>query len=457
MKKKTILIIGSGLAGMEIANQLDKQKYDVIILEKGNITPQYDRQLTFLDRSFGPSPIRSINIGGTSALWHGAIMPPSDQEMSIGDQFQLPLDYTEFLSTQQSIIDRKIGDNPFKAGGNKIRKISNEMDFVQMAVPTRPPVSRLNGEAVLLSNVDKIELEFKSTAIDRVYFEVDGHTHQIKPDYLIVSCGGLGTPLLLNQILPIELRNENIGKRLIDHPMGYIGKAMLNEKFKKDFRLDKRHNHQYRLRRGFAVHDKSRNLSHCFYLRPTSDIGYDEDRILKKYKFVQYHRHNEFKNLMKLIDLDMVTEALFLKFGIDIGNHYSIICVSEQNTDQSNRIEGTDLNPTINWSFNEDFKTSINCAFDTFLCFLKPYLEDLNIFDDRFDRFWSASHISGTCRMSSNKQEIVIDRYFRYKHLDNLFVCDGSILPKIGYSNTGISILTLSNILASNFNNHNSL
>lgn len=452
LKKETIVIVGSGLAGSEFANQLDKQKYDVFILEAGDNTPSFDNNIKFLDRRFGPTPVRSLNIGGTSALWHGAIMPHSVEELSINDSFEMPIGLNEFELAQNYTIKKTLGKNPFCNSNNKIDKISDRLDFVQMAVPRHPTRAKIIQNSRLISDVKNIQLEFENSRIKRIFFEVNKNIFQIDVDYLIISCGGLGTPLLLNKILPLEFQDENLGRYLIDHPMGYIGKVKLEDNFKKDFQLDEHSNENFRLRRGFSVHDTEQNLYHCFYLRPTKNLNLDDDMIIKKYKLNQFRNHNEIKNFYKFLDIDIVIEALFLKYGMNLGNTYSIVCVSEQNSKIENRVYGELRNPIINWSLDEKYQKSVNDAVDQFIGFLAPYSKDINIFNHRFSRFWSAAHLSGTCRMSSSDDAAVLNNQFRYKKIDNLFVCDGSILPKIGYSNTGATILTLANILANRFN-----
>ena len=198
--------------------------------------------------------------------------------------------------------------------------------------------------------------------------------------------------------------------------------------------------------------DSDNDLTHCFYLRPTWKLSNSNDSILKKAKLIDLIRLRDFFGCLKFMNIDLLVEYYFLRFGITLTNTFDIICVTEQPTDKKCFVKEKDWRPIINWEFSEDFKNSVNKCFDYFIEFIDPYCEGKNIFEHRFDRLWSAAHISGTCRMSSNKDEAVVNENFRYKSIRNLYVCDGSILPKIGHSNTGLLIKTMAQLLSKNFN-----
>ena len=56
------------------------------------------------------------------------------------------------------------------------------------------------------------------------------------------------------------------------------------------------------------------------------------------------------------------------------------------------------------------------------------------------NRLESGAHFSGTCRLGGNKNDSVVDKNLKYHSLENLFICDASIIPKIGNSNLSLTI-----------------
>ena len=60
----------------------------------------------------------------------------------------------------------------------------------------------------------------------------------------------------------------------------------------------------------------------------------------------------------------------------------------------------------------------------------------------------SAAHYSGTCRMAADSRSGVCDTNLKVFGTKNLFVCDGSVLPAVGYSNTGLTLGALALRLA---------
>jgi choline dehydrogenase-like flavoprotein len=53
------------------------------------------------------------------------------------------------------------------------------------------------------------------------------------------------------------------------------------------------------------------------------------------------------------------------------------------------------------------------------------------------------AHLVGACRMGNDPRTSVVDKFGRAHDVDNLFVCDGSILPTQGSANPGLTIQAL--------------
>ena len=58
------------------------------------------------------------------------------------------------------------------------------------------------------------------------------------------------------------------------------------------------------------------------------------------------------------------------------------------------------------------------------------------------------AHLVGGCRMGSRPEESVIDADHRAWGIDNLFICDGSVMPTQGSANPALTIMALASRLA---------
>lgn len=57
-------------------------------------------------------------------------------------------------------------------------------------------------------------------------------------------------------------------------------------------------------------------------------------------------------------------------------------------------------------------------------------------------------HYAGTCRMAQNSNEGLVDENLRSFDHENLYICDGSVLPEISEKNYSLTIMALANRLA---------
>jgi len=58
------------------------------------------------------------------------------------------------------------------------------------------------------------------------------------------------------------------------------------------------------------------------------------------------------------------------------------------------------------------------------------------------------AHLVGGCRMGVSPRESVIDANHRAWGMENLFVCDGSVMPTQGAANPALTIMALASRLA---------
>jgi choline dehydrogenase-like flavoprotein len=58
------------------------------------------------------------------------------------------------------------------------------------------------------------------------------------------------------------------------------------------------------------------------------------------------------------------------------------------------------------------------------------------------------AHLVGGCRMGSGAEDSMIDADHRVWGMQNLFVCDGSVMPTQGSANPALTIMALASRLA---------
>jgi choline dehydrogenase-like flavoprotein len=58
------------------------------------------------------------------------------------------------------------------------------------------------------------------------------------------------------------------------------------------------------------------------------------------------------------------------------------------------------------------------------------------------------AHLVGGCRMGTSPEESVVDGDHRAWGIDNLFICDGSVMPTQGSANPALTIMALASRLA---------
>ena len=69
-----------------------------------------------------------------------------------------------------------------------------------------------------------------SGKIKKVNFKCDSENIEITPDLVIVAAGTFGSPAIVKNILEsLNINPKNLGKGLIDHPVGFLGKVKFNK------------------------------------------------------------------------------------------------------------------------------------------------------------------------------------------------------------------------------------
>ena len=73
---------------------------------------------------------------------------------------------------------------------------------------------------------------------------------------------------------------------------------------------------------------------------------------------------------------------------------------------------------------------------------------DYKFFNFKDILFYTGYHYSGTCQLGTSAKKSVVDINLKYHGIKNLYICDSSIIPRIGNANLFLTISLFSIRLA---------
>ena len=108
--KKNVVIIGAGLAGTLLCNEL-VENCDVTLLEAGDKNGIKYPEVNFIQKPFAGVKTFCIGGGGTTNLWHNGLIPLNAEDIT-SEEFK------EVITEAESYIDRAACklywlDNPY--------------------------------------------------------------------------------------------------------------------------------------------------------------------------------------------------------------------------------------------------------------------------------------------------------------------------------------------------------
>jgi hypothetical protein len=456
-KNKSVVIIGAGLAGTCIANLLVKNM-NVYIVDKGPNNDFVAPKKEFINKKFGDSDTYVQGVGGTTHLWHNGLMQITANKVkgnfrSIVEKAEPYLNKAastlgligEFDKNKKSELDyyRKI----YQQQAN--RDIEVELDTI--IVPKTSPLKKLHKNIQVFPNSEIKNYALEGSKVRGVNFTSLGTSHSIECDFLVISSGGIGSVNVVSNLLDIlGIEIKNVGKGLIDHPMGFLGKIKVKKNFRQFFQSLCHHEMpDYTSRCGIVV--KSQDLNHIFYFRPAMSMTNKLSLYKFKSKLGVSTWKQRFKMMFdpKLYHPDILIEIVSHLFKIVVPTrHFAVWGVFEQkrSLERSVRISKNDTD-YIDWSISDNELGSYSEALNKLESLLLPYIEKITVVNSNLDQYlWSAAHHSST--MSYGTEDWELDENLKLNAIKNVYVCDGSVIEQNAYVNTGLLIAQLSQRLS---------
>lgn len=465
MNIKKICIIGSGMGGGILANELSNYNNTEIYLmdiykvdkrPKENTNSIYNNE--FIKNKIN---LRSYGFGGSSELWHGVLTKFKKRkksnlkaekkineylgiESSFFNKEQKLSEIENIINNDETITTKKflIQRNPLRV--NNYLKKNKKIFFIE------------NSVAIKISNIskNKIEIEYNQKRIVKKKIF----------DIVILSCGTFETTRLLMQSyehLMLNYKKFKLGSYLRDHPWVQLG--FIEKKNKKKFLYklkDQRINNNISLRTGFELLDKDLN-NHCFRVRFYNDKSYEKFKIKLK-NDLKRSKLFLIKQLFNLKDLNLFIR-LFIEifFSYVYTNKVELILYFDQSKNIDTNISlKKDLDnfgrrkTKIKWFINDEDINSLN-NYNDFLS--KLFINTkFNYKKNSNYKFNPGYHFYGTIRNSSEDKYSILNSDQSLKEIKNVYVSDLSIYDKTDNSNPSYELLkdsvNLSLLLKKKFN-----
>jgi choline dehydrogenase-like flavoprotein len=477
-----LCVIGTGIGGATLLHFLAEfdPRLRIAIVEAGNANQHRE---DFFEPTGIPFKLTttSIQLGGTSNLWHGVLgkldsidfkqrdwIPHSGWPIGLSDLEPYYRQAAEFYGIEQpdwfdepnlspelarelasielnrDLLKNKLFQQPLK--------LRNLKKLIQQRVK-----SNSNLQLILNGEVVRFRIDTTSNLLTHChYVDEQGALHSIAAKKFILCAGALESPrILLNST---EQGNRNVGRFLMDHPMGNLLQVEFKVKQKTSIYSDTKYGRQTKIKSGLVfreeVQARLRLPNHNFFFRPSFVRGINNESEKLKLLLLTYKSGNfSLKTLAKLmVNFNVIRQILIYKLLLKVNYTYSDLFFVTEQVPNWNSYVGLSPNrkrhgypiAEVHWSLTDYDRESMKKIYRLALDELFPphFFDIVHTPDDyQWDAiFTSGAHHVGTLRMAQSPRNGVIDKHLRSFDFSNLFVCDGSIFPTSGNVNVGLSI-----------------
>jgi len=495
--RATVCVVGSGPSGLTLTRRLVESGIHVLVLEAGPLnrgrpaTDSLPLPVECVGQPKNLAPTIAQQVGGTSALWRGALGPLDaidfrrrpwipDSGWPV-DAEDLASFYSEaasfFRVADPALFDVRALPAPLEA-------LLEEMPFdrtllenklFQQPMPPKRFVDDALGyvdrcrHAHLVHGARVIELltSDNGAVVSRVlYLASDGSRRTVEAEHVVLCGGAYQNPrLLLNSRASwangIGNHNGLVGRYLADHPMGNLFQVRLRRPMKAHIYADLMVRPGQRLRSALRLTDARQEAqglpNHAFYLRPSFAEGIDDrkENVRRRLLALRGGRISPADLWYVATSVDLITQILAYRFALKASYEIAyVMFVCEQIPNPASRVTLSDsLGPDgypiarADWRLRERDFESVGAMYDLLVGggldpgFFRPI-------HHRDDLAWreqlsSAAHHLGTCRMAQGPSSGVVDRDLKVFGTENLYVCDGSVFPTTGNANSTLTAAAL--------------
>ena len=257
----------------------------------------------------------------------------------------------------------------------------------------------------------------------------------------------MGTPGLLAMLREkFRISGDRPGDGLIDHPMGFVGKARFKKAFSAQaLRLASADFQNVVARSPIRLRSRCGHFVACVFLRPSLSRSHRLE--IHKYKSLlgASAGWNRLRHLLdvRLLHPDILAEIFAHVTGVTPRTRtYSLLFIGEQKRG-GNRVFWDHRGLVVDWSVSGTELKAYGGMIQDLGDLLAPVTDHLALTKKPTNQWlWSCAHHSGTTSLGRSETSVV-DLDLRVHGTTNVFVCDASVLQEHSYANTGLTIAQL--------------
>jgi hypothetical protein len=503
-----VCIIGTGPAGITIANYLSSLKISVTILESGGIDGETYNQELNQGNIVGQDPGYDLEMsrlrlfGGASNHWVGSNQMLDSWDFKYKDWIKYsgwPINLEDIRPYYKKAfeineIPNLIDDLPYFDKQNNFlkfkllleKKLKEDIDLITNYIN---PLRFSNKYEKVFKNSENIKTILhctakKITTDGNNIKNIEAETIQkkkviIKAKYYVLAMGGIENArfLLLNlNNIPYNTLNNNpiIGSFFQEHYGFTAGTLLLHDEMAKYLRYKHNINFNNNLETEsyFIPSEKTQynqemlNCRITFYEKDwNSLLSVDTIKNKSSYKDIYY----SLTNLLNSMEGPIEWTKKIKKKDIILNKPQRVYLGMEQSPNPSSRVFlGNELDKlgqrkaSLDWSINETDELSIRKTVTWLSQIVGVHgIGRLQIGEDLQNINWKSKnspigggyHHMGTTRMGSNVNESVVNQDCKYHQLNNLYIAGSSVFPTSGSTNPTLTIVALALRLAETLKN----
>lgn len=474
-----VCIIGSGAAGMTLANELSG--YNVLVVESGGVDDEPATQALYDIKSIGDirtldqTSIRRRVLGGSTHVWSGRCVPfdAVDYEerpwvplsgWPIGPRDMAPyLDRAgPYLLTDtryDELWDSLSGKSPQQINSDTVEEQFFQASLADHGAPVHFGRD-LNPDVELLLHANVVKIGPQEVHVR----SLGGRAALVRAKVVVLCTGGVENARLL---LASRIGNDNVGRFLMDHigvPAGAIERRGLDNHFGRYLLKDsaRRNAFDYGLRLTRDIQRREELLnSHAFVL----DLPNPNDPWMAFHRFVSNKgRHAGAKGDAKaaLAGTDHVLRTLYrrlAKHRPPQGRQLQWHLMLEQAPNRDSRLRLGDAVDALgmpiavlDWRVGALERRTAERSQVIFEAAIRdlglPVPRRLPLGDDWLARTTERAHPTGTTRMTDDPAAGVVDRNGELHGEPGIYIAGSSVFPTAGAANPTLMIVAMTIRLA---------